>query len=213
MLEMKRRQFLQTLGGGFLVMLTAERDLVAQESGARERRMPHELPPNVAAWLHIAPDGKITAFTGKVEVGQNIRTSLTQAVADELHCSPASVNLIMGDTVDVSVGYGHLRQPHDADNGARNAQDGGHGSRSTHLRRGEKLEHLAGQAARPGRLRSQRQQARGLRRTRRQNRLGQCSRQRRSRHCARALGSCRYRRSRKSTPANLLPASINMSPI
>jgi nicotinate dehydrogenase subunit B len=96
MLELRRREFLQTLGGGLLVLLTADRELPAQESG---RRVEGEaLPANVAAWLHIAPDGKITAFTGKVEVGQNIRTSLTQAVADELHVSPNSVTLVMGDT-------------------------------------------------------------------------------------------------------------------
>jgi nicotinate dehydrogenase subunit B len=93
MLELQRRQFLQTLGGGLLVMMNAS----AQESG-RAGHGPHELPPNVAAWLHIAPDGKITAFTGKVEVGQNIRTSLTQAVADEMRVSPSAVTLLMGDT-------------------------------------------------------------------------------------------------------------------
>src|SRR5579863_6702132 len=96
MLELRRREFLQTLGGGLLVLLTADRELPAQESGRRVQG--ETLPANVAAWLHIAPDGKITAFTGKVEVGQNIRTSLTQAVADELHVSPNSVTLVMGDT-------------------------------------------------------------------------------------------------------------------
>ena len=70
----------------------------AQESGAARRPRGEQLPPDVAAWLHIAPDGTITAFTGKVEVGQNIRTSLTQAVADELRCAPGSVQLVMGDT-------------------------------------------------------------------------------------------------------------------
>src|SRR5579871_3690025 len=35
---------------------------------------------------------------GKVEVGQNIRTSLTQAVADELHVPPSCIRLVMGDT-------------------------------------------------------------------------------------------------------------------
>ncbi len=92
MLELGRRAFLASLGGGLLVLLNAE----AQESGRRGGG--HELPTNVAAWLHIGPDGKITAFTGKVEVGQNIRTSLTQAVADELRVSPAMVTLVMGDT-------------------------------------------------------------------------------------------------------------------
>jgi isoquinoline 1-oxidoreductase len=96
MLELRRRDFLRTLGGGLLVMMTAESDVSAQESGRRSQG--EELPSNVAAWLHIAPDGKITAFTGKVEVGQNIRTSLTQAVADELRVSPSTVTLVMGDT-------------------------------------------------------------------------------------------------------------------
>ncbi len=96
--ELNRRGFLQTLGGGLLVLLTLENDSSAQESGARHRHSSEDLPQNIAAWLHIAPDGSITAFTGKVEVGQNARTSLTQAVADELRCSPESVRMVMGDT-------------------------------------------------------------------------------------------------------------------
>ena len=39
----------------------------------------------IGAWLHIGEDGRITVYTGKAEVGRNIRTSLTQAVAEELH--------------------------------------------------------------------------------------------------------------------------------
>jgi isoquinoline 1-oxidoreductase len=95
--DFERRQFLQALGGGLLVLLASDGELPAQESGGG-RRSAQERPANVAAWLHIAPDGKVTAFTGKVEVGQNIRTSLTQAVADELRCTPSAVSLVMGDT-------------------------------------------------------------------------------------------------------------------
>jgi nicotinate dehydrogenase subunit B len=93
-----RRGFLKALGGGVLVLLTLDHDSFAQELGARRRASSEELPKNIGAWLHIAPDGTITAFTGKTEVGQNIRTSLTQAVADELRCSPGSVQLVMADT-------------------------------------------------------------------------------------------------------------------
>jgi isoquinoline 1-oxidoreductase len=94
-----RRAFLKTLGGGVLVLLTLEGDGVAQESGRSGHHASGEdLPENIGAWLHIAPDGSITAFTGKAEVGQNIRTSLTQAVADELRCSPDSIHLVMADT-------------------------------------------------------------------------------------------------------------------
>jgi isoquinoline 1-oxidoreductase len=97
MLSLNRRGFLQSLGGGLLVMFTAGEELGAQESGTH-RQPGNDLPQSVSAWLHIAPDGKITAHTGKVEVGQNIRTSLTQAVADELRCSPSAVTIVMGDT-------------------------------------------------------------------------------------------------------------------
>ena len=40
----------------------------------------------------------MTVYTGKVEVGQNIRTSLTQAVAEELRAPVGSIRLVMGDT-------------------------------------------------------------------------------------------------------------------
>jgi nicotinate dehydrogenase subunit B len=93
-----RRGFLKSLGGGLLVLLTWDDISTAQESGRSGRGGGQQLPQNVGEWLHIAPDGRITAFTGKVEVGQNIRTSLTQAVADELRCPPSSVQLVMGDT-------------------------------------------------------------------------------------------------------------------
>src|SRR3954453_11841745 len=95
-LTLDRRGFLKSLGGGLVVLFAV--DTEAQESGSGGRGVGQKLPENVAAWLHIAPDGAITAFTGKVEVGQNIRTSLTQAVADELRCPAGSVHLVMGDT-------------------------------------------------------------------------------------------------------------------
>lgn len=52
----------------------------------------------IGDWLHIEADGTITVFTGKVEVGQNIRTSLAQIVAEELHIPVDSIRLVMADT-------------------------------------------------------------------------------------------------------------------
>jgi len=40
----------------------------------------------------------VTAFCGKVEIGQNIRTSLAQTVADDLRVPFESVRMVMGDT-------------------------------------------------------------------------------------------------------------------
>lgn len=96
--RMDRRGFLQSIGGGLVILFALDRDAGAQESGSGGRGAGQRLPENVSAWLQIAPDGTISAFTGKVEVGQNIRTSLTQAIADELRCSPGAVRIVMGDT-------------------------------------------------------------------------------------------------------------------
>ncbi|MEX0883623.1 MAG: molybdopterin cofactor-binding domain-containing protein, partial [Cyclobacteriaceae bacterium] len=52
----------------------------------------------LASWIHLNPSGNVTVFTGKVEVGQNIRTSLSQVVAEELSISIDQIDLIMGDT-------------------------------------------------------------------------------------------------------------------
>ena len=65
-----------------------------------------ELPREIDAWLHIGEDGAVTASTGKVEVGQNARTSLTMAVADELELPVESVRLVMGDTDHVPFDMG-----------------------------------------------------------------------------------------------------------
>ena len=42
--------------------------------------------------------GRVTVYTGKVEIGQNIRTSLAQAVADELRVPVTTIAMVMGDT-------------------------------------------------------------------------------------------------------------------
>ncbi|TMB35986.1 MAG: xanthine dehydrogenase family protein molybdopterin-binding subunit [Deltaproteobacteria bacterium] len=53
---------------------------------------------NLDGWLRINPDGSVTAFTGKVEIGQGIVTALAQIVADELDVDLARVTMISGDT-------------------------------------------------------------------------------------------------------------------
>ncbi len=50
------------------------------------------------AWLHVDADGLVTAFTGKVDVGQDNRTALRLLVAEELGVPLDQVRLAMGDT-------------------------------------------------------------------------------------------------------------------
>jgi nicotinate dehydrogenase subunit B len=90
-----RRAFLKVLGGGVLVCL-CPKPAPAQESG--RVRAGRELPRQVSAWIHVGEAGRVTVFTGKVEIGQNVRTSLTQQVAEELAAPLDSIDLVMGDT-------------------------------------------------------------------------------------------------------------------
>ena len=50
------------------------------------------------AWVHVGADGRITAFTGKVDAGQGTRTALGLLVAEELAVPPGSVRVTMADT-------------------------------------------------------------------------------------------------------------------
>lgn len=96
--DLERRDFLRIFGavGGGLLVVASMPDAAAQESGrgGGSNRASAELN----AWLHIDERGGITAFTGKTEIGQNIRTSLAQTVADELGVPVASVRMLMADT-------------------------------------------------------------------------------------------------------------------
>lgn len=95
-----RRDLLKALGGGILI-LSVVKEVLAQESGGgRQRRGGGggQMPQEIGAYVHIGQDGAITVFTGKVEVGQNARTSLTQVAAEELRVPIASIHLVMADT-------------------------------------------------------------------------------------------------------------------
>jgi isoquinoline 1-oxidoreductase len=92
-----RREFFRIVGGGVVVALLFGEKIGAQPPGGRGQRG-GDRPQEIGAWLHIGEDSAITVFTGKVEIGQNIRTSLAQAVAEELHTPVERLKLVMADT-------------------------------------------------------------------------------------------------------------------
>lgn len=59
-----------------------------------------------ATWLTVRPDGSVTAYAGKVEYGQGIRTGFAMEVADELRVPPGSVEVVLGDTQRVPWDWG-----------------------------------------------------------------------------------------------------------
>lgn len=100
----KRRDFLRVFGAGIVLVLPLRR-LLAQGEGQGTRQgesgrgaANNRLPQEIGAWIHLDEDGRLNVFTGKVEIGQNIRTSLAQAVAEELHVPVSMIHLTMADT-------------------------------------------------------------------------------------------------------------------
>ena len=66
---------------------------------------------SVESFLAINPDGNVTVFSGKVDLGTGVRTALSQMVADELDVNMSKVVLIQGDTdltPDQGVTFGSL---------------------------------------------------------------------------------------------------------
>ena len=53
---------------------------------------------SAGAWLHVDADRSVTAFTGKVDVGQGNATALAILVAAELGTPASAVRVVMGDT-------------------------------------------------------------------------------------------------------------------
>jgi nicotinate dehydrogenase subunit B len=92
-----RRDFLKQCGGGIFIFFLLEDLSSAQEAG-RPRGGRPQLPADFNAFLRIGEDGRVTCFTGKIEMGQGIITSLAQMLAEELEAPLEVVDMIMGDT-------------------------------------------------------------------------------------------------------------------
>ena len=75
--SVSRREFLKGLGGGIIILFTIGQltELEAQ------RRRGSEYPDEFNAYLRISEDGRVTCFSGKVEMGQGAITSLAQELA------------------------------------------------------------------------------------------------------------------------------------
>ncbi len=98
-MTVSRRQFLKD--SGVLIVgfssVSALADAVAGGQGpfaTQDRRVARQLD----SWLAISADGRVTAYTGKCELGQGIYTAQAQLVAEELSVPLSRVSLIQCDT-------------------------------------------------------------------------------------------------------------------
>lgn len=87
-----RRAFLELAGGGVVVLVAlGPAALRAQDA----RRV---YPEDFNAYLVIGENGRVTVFSGKIEMGQGAMTSQAQMVAEELGVELASIDMVLGDT-------------------------------------------------------------------------------------------------------------------
>ncbi len=103
-----RREFLKVLGGGVLVFVAlGEADALGQAArggrgggggggGGGRGGFGGALPSDLNAFLKIGEDGRVSCFTGKIEMGQGIVTSLAQMLADELDVPLDRVDMVHG---------------------------------------------------------------------------------------------------------------------
>lgn len=96
-LSLSRRAFLKAGGAlvvGFNIFSPAGKVLaqfVTLPSGDLD-------PTSLDSWIAISPDGTVTFYTSKVEIGTGTITALAQIVAEELDVPFSKVNMIQGDT-------------------------------------------------------------------------------------------------------------------
>ena len=94
--QITRRDFLKSAGGGIFILFTVTDPLFDLQE--RQSRPQRALPTDFNAFLRISEDGRVSCYTGKIEMGQGVITSLAQMLADELDAPLKSVEMVMGDT-------------------------------------------------------------------------------------------------------------------
>jgi nicotinate dehydrogenase subunit B len=96
-LSLSRRALLQSTGA--LVVSFAIPDAVAQVTGsAIPAGKPALHPTELDSWVAVDTRGAVTAFFGKMDMGQGVDIAIAQIVADELDVPVASVSVVMGDS-------------------------------------------------------------------------------------------------------------------
>ena len=94
-----RRDFLKA-SGSLLVSISLPGAALSQgtATGATLQAKPALMPDQLDSWIAVLPDGSVTAYFGKMDMGQGVDVAIGQMVAEELDVPFERVNVVMGDT-------------------------------------------------------------------------------------------------------------------
>jgi CO/xanthine dehydrogenase Mo-binding subunit len=124
-----RRAVLRGTGSLILTFATGSIGAAEDSVGSQAPRIPTQPPgslersPYLDGWIRIEADGTVTAFTGKAELGQGIKTALLQVTAEELAVPIDRLTLVTADT-ERTPNEGYTAGSHsmqDSGTGLRNA--------------------------------------------------------------------------------------------
>ena len=94
--KFSRRDFLK--GSGALVVTFSLAHPLAQAAEKRKSAPKTVALDQVDGFVAIDSRGRVTVYSGKVDLGTGIFTALTQIAAEELYVPMARVTLVEGDT-------------------------------------------------------------------------------------------------------------------
>ncbi len=98
--SVSRREFLKSAGCLTIAIPLFGNCWLPEPEKALKDNLPGSLDrqPQISAWLEILGNGKIRVFTGKMELGQGIRTAIAQVAAEELDMEMDQVEVHLAET-------------------------------------------------------------------------------------------------------------------
>ena len=95
-LSVSRRQFL--MSSGAMVIAASVPGVASAMGHGAGMPKPSLSPTELDSWVAVLPDGSVSAYFGKVDLGQGLEIGIAQIVAEELDVPVAKVNVFMGDS-------------------------------------------------------------------------------------------------------------------
>jgi nicotinate dehydrogenase subunit B len=93
-----RRHFIKSAGCLTIGFCLGNPSFTYSSAPLQELPSPLRRHPNINAWLEVLANGRLRVLTGKLELGQGIRTAVAQVAAEELELEMNQVEVVLAET-------------------------------------------------------------------------------------------------------------------